>query len=193
MTGRRLATGDCDLRLATCDYPRLASTLSDSRRTPSLISAGVSAQNGRRRNRSPPPFGKNARPSARFNDTLRSLGAEGAGQHTLRQRERDEEAAIGARVDRVGHELVQRDQARVEARQVQLLQALDLRLQEPAPAPLVGDALRQIAWRDVGVFGHLGELRDQVADAPIMNPVRTPGAISFVNEHMNSVRSGARE
>ena len=28
---------------------------------------------------------------------------------------------------------------------------------------------------------------------PIMKPVRTPGAISFVNEHMNSVRSGASE
>ena len=28
---------------------------------------------------------------------------------------------------------------------------------------------------------------------PITKPVRTPGAISFVNEHMKSVRSGASE
>src|SRR5215467_13495899 len=41
-------------------------TLSARRRSPSSISSGESAQNGRRTNRSPPPSGKNARPSARL-------------------------------------------------------------------------------------------------------------------------------
>src|SRR6185436_8218867 len=41
-------------------------TTSANRFTPSAICAGVSAQNGNLRNLSPPPFGKNASPSARF-------------------------------------------------------------------------------------------------------------------------------
>ena len=84
-------------------YPRTAFTVSASRRTPSSISAGDSAQNGRRRKRSPPPSGKNARPSARFRPRFAASRADGGRRHALGQRQRDEEAAVGARGHGVGH------------------------------------------------------------------------------------------
>src|SRR5471030_464435 len=68
---------------------------------------------------------------------LRRLGLDGARQHAFRERERDEEAAVGARSDRVRHVFVQTGETRVETRRVQRFQPFDLRRQESPAAPFV--------------------------------------------------------
>ena len=105
-------------------------------------------------------------------------------EHAFGQRQRDEEPAVGTGRHRVRHVRVERREARVEARRVQRLQTLDLRRQQPAPAPLVGDALRDVAGRDVGVLRRPFASVGIMSGRPIMKPVRTPGAISLVNELM---------
>src|SRR5262245_41332619 len=74
---------------------------------------------------------------------LRSARAHRGGLNAFRQRQRKEKAAVRARGLRIRHVLSEGCQAGVQTRRIKLLELLDLRSQQPAPAPFVSDALRQ--------------------------------------------------
>src|SRR5262245_36968945 len=89
------------------------------------------------------------------------LFADLARMHTLGQRDRDEEASIRTRRAGLWHVPVEPRKARIQARRIQLLQALDLRRQKSSPAPFGCDSLRDIARRDVRILGRLGEVLEE--------------------------------
>src|SRR6266849_4629311 len=106
-------------------------------------------------------FGEEGESVGEIEGALRGRLADGGRANAQRQRDRDEEPAVGARRRRLRHEAVDRAETSVEPRRIEHLQPVDLSRQEPVAAVLEGGRLCEVARGDVRVLRNLGELGDE--------------------------------